>query len=327
MDDSFKLARQRPHDTYFEQVFKVQPVTLQLLQAFLSADQVAALNLRTLQLSPESFLSDDLRESFSDLVYTCETIQADPVRICILLEHKSRSTGRRIYIQLGNYLRGVQEEDIRQKRPRFTLTIPILFYHGQNPWNPKPLREHYGAVPPALAGYVPHFDILKVNVQAMLDEEIRGMQDAVLLRNIFLAFKHGRENEFIRQHFREVLIFVHENVAEEILLGLFEATFFYLQIVSSFTKHEIMELVETLPPHLEHKVKFTYEHFVEEGIEKGIKMGIEKGVEKGIEKGIEKLLVAFLKKNPDWPDQAVAEYFDIPVSTVKNVRLVLLGSA
>ncbi|MFN0016449.1 MAG: Rpn family recombination-promoting nuclease/putative transposase [Saprospiraceae bacterium] len=216
MDISLDLARQRPHDTYFEQVFKVQPVALQLLQTFLPPDQLAALNLQTLQLSSDSFLSDDLRESFSDLVYTCETTQAHPVRICLLLEHKSRSTGRRIYVQLGNYLRGIQEEDIRQKRPCFTLTIPILFYHGQDPWDPKPLREQYGAVPPALAGYVPHFDILKINVQSMLDEEIRGMQDAVLLSNIFLAFKHGREGKFIRAHFREVLIFVHENLAEEI---------------------------------------------------------------------------------------------------------------
>ncbi|MEQ1746106.1 MAG: Rpn family recombination-promoting nuclease/putative transposase [Saprospiraceae bacterium] len=47
---------------------KVQPVALQLLQTFLPPDQLATLNLQTLQLSSESFLSDDLRESFSDLV-------------------------------------------------------------------------------------------------------------------------------------------------------------------------------------------------------------------------------------------------------------------
>jgi len=315
MDESYDLFRQRPHDMYFEQVFKVLSVALELVKKFLPPDQVAALNLNTLQLSSESFLSEELREFFSDLIYTCETADADPVRICLLLEHKSRSTGRRIYVQLGNYLRGIQDEDISQKRPRFTLTIPILFYHGKAPWNPGPLREHYGKVPAALAGYVPHFDFVKVNVQAMLDEEIRGMQDAVLLRNIFLVFKHARENKFMRKHFHEVLIFVHENLAEEILLGLFQATFFYLHLVSSLKKHEIMELVETLPPQLEKEAKFTYEYFLEEGFEKGMK--------KGIEKGIENLLVAFLKKNPDWTDQQVAACFDITVSTVKKIRLAL----
>ncbi|MFN0014772.1 MAG: hypothetical protein ACKVU2_09520, partial [Saprospiraceae bacterium] len=186
-------------------------------------------------------------------------------------------------------------------------------------------REQYGAVPPALAGYVPHFDILKINVQAMLDEEIRGMQDAVLLRNIFLAFKHGREGKFIRAHFREVLIFVHENLAEEILLGLFEATFLYLQIVSPFKEHEIMELVETLPPQYEQMAKSAYDQILEKGFEQGIEKGIEKGIEQGIEQGIEKLLVAFLKKNYEWPDQQVADYFDVSVGQVRAARLLLLG--
>lgn len=305
------LFRRRPHDTYFEQVFKVLPVALELVRKFLPPEQVAALNLDTLQLSSESFLSEELREFFSDLVYTCETTEADPVRICLLLEHKSGSTGRRIYVQLGNYLRGVQDEDIVQQRSLFTLTIPILFYHGKELWNPGPLREQYGAVPEALAGYIPHFDFVKVDVQAMSDEEICSMQDAVLLRNIFLVFKHAREAEYIRRYFREVFIFVRENVPEEVLLGLFQATLLYLQIVSPFNKHEIMEIVEALPQEYAQKAKSAYDEIFEEGIEKGI------------EKGIEGLLIAFLKKNPDWTDQRIAESFDIPVSLVKKVRLGL----
>jgi predicted transposase/invertase (TIGR01784 family) len=308
----FDISRDRPHDAYFEQVFKVLPVTLELVRQFLPQEQVAVLNLSTLQLASESYLSDDLREFFSDLVYTCETFQAEPVRICLLLEHKSGSTGRRIYVQLGNYLRGVQDEDISQQRPRFTLSIPILFYHGAAPWDISPLREQYGAVPAVLSGYIPHFDIVKINVQALLDSEIRNMQGAVLLRNILLAFKHIRENEFIRHHFREVLIFVHESLSEEVLSDLFLATFLYIQIVSPLNKQDIMELVETLPPQEELKAKSVYEQFVDEGFEKGM------------EKGMEKLLVAFLKKNPNWTDRQVADAFDIPVGVVQNLRIILI---
>ncbi|MBK9335334.1 MAG: Rpn family recombination-promoting nuclease/putative transposase [Lewinellaceae bacterium] len=275
MNASFDLFRSRPHDTYFEQVFKVQPVALQLLQQFLPPAQLATL------------------------------------KVCLLLEHKSGSTGRRIYVQLGNYLRGVQDEDISQQRSRFTLTIPILFYHGKTPWSPGPLREEYGIVPEALSNYIPHFDFLQINLQVMHDEEIRGMQDAMLLRNIFLVFKHAREEEFVRRHFSDVLIFVQENLPEEVLTGLFQATFLYLHLVSPLNKHDIMELVETLPSELEHNVQTIFEQFMEEGYEKGI------------EKGIEKLLITFLKKNPAWTDQAVADCFDIPVSTVKKVRLAL----
>ncbi|MBL7795379.1 MAG: Rpn family recombination-promoting nuclease/putative transposase [Saprospiraceae bacterium] len=317
MNITENISLARPHDAYFEQVFKVLPVALELLRAFLPPEQVAALNLDTLKLSPERFLSDDLREFYSDLVYTCQTLGNKPVRICLLLEHKSAPTGRRIYIQLGNYLRGIQEEDIRQKRPKFTLTIPILFYHGKKPWRTKPLREQYGVVPAALAGYVPHFDILKVDLQAMSDEDILAMRDIVLLRNILLVFKHIREGKYIRQHFRDLLIFVRENVSEEVRLGLFQVTFLYVQIASPLKKDDIMELAKTLPPKESRRAKTAYEQFVDEGIEKGFK--------KGIEKGIEQVIVAFLKKNPDWSDDQVAEYFDLPTGTIKKVRLVLGG--
>ena len=47
---------------------------------------------------------------------------------------------------------------------------------------------------------------------------------------------------------------------------------------------------------------------------------IEKGMERGIEKGMEKLLLAYLKKNPQFKDEQVAEIFDIPVGFVALVR-------
>lgn len=318
----------RPHDRYFEQVFKVLPVARQLVQTFLPPDQLAVLNLDTLQLASESFISEDLRAFFSDLVYTCETADgAYTARICLLLEHKSRSTGRRIYVQLGNYLRGVQDEDINQGRRPFTLTIPVLFYHGKEPWSLGPLREQYGSVPPALSGYIPHFDFVQINVQALLDEDIRNLRDAVLLRNVLLAFKHARENKYLRQHFREVLIFVSETADMEMLLGLFQATFLYIQQVTSLNKRDIMELIQTLPPAYEQRAKTAYEQIFEEGLEKGLEKGRKEGIEKGIEKGrmegIEILLIAFLKKNPDWSDERVASNFDIPAKTVKKVRLLL----
>lgn len=76
----------RPHDIYFEQVFKHLPIARQLLEAFLPKQQLGALDLATLELSSESFLTEELREAFADLVYTCRTTGDAPARVCLLRE-------------------------------------------------------------------------------------------------------------------------------------------------------------------------------------------------------------------------------------------------
>ena len=43
-------------------------------------------------------------------------------------------------------------------------------------------------------------------------------------------------------------------------------------------------------------------------------------IDESMEKGMEKLLLAYLKKNPQFKDEQVAEIFDIPVGFVAMVR-------
>lgn len=307
-----------PHDRYLRLVLKIGIVTRETLRAFLPPEQLALLNLGTLSLASESFVSDDLKASLSDVVYTCETTDGRPVRICLLFEHKSVSTGRYIYVQLGRYLLNIQEEDIRQGRESFTLTIPVLIYNGELLWDVPPLREQYGSVQPELQGYILHFDIVYVNLQALSDEAIEGLHEFQVLRNVLLALKHAREDDYLRIHFRRLLIFACENADEEVLLHLFEATFIYLQKSSTLSKEELMNLIQTLPPPFEQRAKTTYEQIFEEGMEKGI--------EQGIEQGIEKMLLAFMKKNPEWSDERLSAVFEVSLEVVQKTRSLLLAS-
>ncbi len=321
-----------PHDRYLKRVLRYLRIVRETLKAFLPAEQFTLLNLDTLRLSSDSFVGADQREVFSDLVYTCETVNGEAVRICLLFEHKSSLPGRHIYVQMINYLRGIQEEDIRQGREYFTLTIPILIYHGESPLGLGPLREQYGPVSPLLAGYIPHFDIVCIDVQALSDEAIEHMCEGLLLRYVLLVLKHIRDAEYLRVHFRQVLIFVSENESLEVSLDLFEATFIYIQQASTLQKEEIMDLIQTLPPAYEQRAKSAYEEILEEGFEKGLekgrkegreegrKEGREEGLIEGIGIGLERALRAFMKKNLDWSDAAIADAFEVSVEIVQRVR-------
>ncbi len=232
------------------------------------------------------------------------------MRICLLFEHKSTSTGRYIYVQPGRYLLGIQEKVIRQGFEHFTLTIPVLIYHGEQPWEVPPLREQYGEVSKELEGYIPHFDIVYVNVQALSDETIEQMHRFQLLRDVLMALKHARDEGYLGVYLRRWSMFVPEGADWEVLLHLFEVTFVYLQQSSTLSKEEVMNLIQTLPPPLERRAKTTYEQILEEGIEKGI----------------EKALLAFIRKNPDWSDEQLAAVFEVSLDIVQKVRRLLLSS-
>ncbi len=332
MEESGHQPVQNPHDRYFEQVFKILPLAKQLMQQFLPADVLASLQLDTLELASESFVNEALKEHLTDLVYTCDTVGEEPVRICLLFEHKSYSTGRVIYNQMERYLLGIREEDIRQERPNFTLTIPILFYHGESAWTLEPLRKHYGPVPAALQRYVPHFDFVVINLRSMPDEEIFAFRDTIALRNVLLMFKHARDNEFFRRNFQKVFIFADRNLSEELAFLLFDSTFFYFQVVTTIQKEEIMEMAQTLPPQYEQKVKTAYEQILEEGMKKGVKKGLKRGLKRGIEKGVEKgerqgmemLIRNVMLSRPTLSDLEIAEMLRVDIKLVAQVRKALV---
>jgi predicted transposase/invertase (TIGR01784 family) len=272
--------------------------------------------LSTLTLVSESFVSDKFRASFSDLVYTCETKTGEILRICLLIEHKSTNPGRRIYPQVSRYLIDIQDEDINQGRENFTLTIPIIFYHGKDPWNPGTIFSQYGPIPESVQEFALRYNFITVNLRNMTDEEIMGMQNAQLLRNIFLAMKHAWEDDFFRENFQKVVIFADENVSEEILLSLFLGTYLYIQMVSSIKKEEIMSMVQTLPPQYEQRVKSTYEQIWEETMEKGM----QQGVQQGIQQALHQVIRNFIVNCPSFTDKEVATMLGVEEVLVQQVR-------
>lgn len=140
------LAESKPHDAYFKAVFSFKEVAQQFIQYALPSQILNELNLDSLETASDSFVDEKLKESLSDLVYTCRRKTIGEVRICVLFEHKSSKPGRELYPQLNRYLVCIQEEDIKQNRSDFTLTIPILFYHGKEKWKAEDVLAFYGDI-------------------------------------------------------------------------------------------------------------------------------------------------------------------------------------
>jgi len=83
-----------PHDTYFHESFGRREIAVDFLRHHLPAELLAEIDLETLEISKDTYVSADLRSAYSDLVYRVRH-RDGPLTIYVLFEHKSSpSTGR-----------------------------------------------------------------------------------------------------------------------------------------------------------------------------------------------------------------------------------------
>ncbi len=78
-----------PHDTFFRESFSRREIATDLLRWHLPADLLAEIDLDTLEISKDSYVSSDLRSAYSDLVYRVQH-RDGPLGVYLLFEHKSR---------------------------------------------------------------------------------------------------------------------------------------------------------------------------------------------------------------------------------------------
>jgi predicted transposase/invertase (TIGR01784 family) len=92
MDDS---TLPTPHNNFFHYALSHAQAARDLIQTHLPPSLVQILDLESLELQKDSFIDEDLRQSFSDLLYSVRFAEADgePTegQVYLLFEHKSQS--------------------------------------------------------------------------------------------------------------------------------------------------------------------------------------------------------------------------------------------
>ena len=144
MDDS-KLPT--PHNNFFHYALSHAHAARDLIQTHLPVDLVAALDLDSLELQKDSFVDDELRDSYSDLLYSVKLVDQEgrPAegQVYLLLEHKSQSDPMTCF-QLLRYIVRIWEQRLRNGQSMCPI-FPLVIYHGQEPWTaPISLEELIG---------------------------------------------------------------------------------------------------------------------------------------------------------------------------------------
>lgn len=67
------------HDKFFRAALKNQQVAIDFIQHYFPKDICLALDTNTLKLLPSSYISDELQETISDLVFSCKIANKHPI--------------------------------------------------------------------------------------------------------------------------------------------------------------------------------------------------------------------------------------------------------
>ena len=126
-EKSQKKSSGNPHDQFFKVIYSSPENALDIFKIILPKSAYEKCNWNTLKAEKETFTGKQ-----ADLVFSV-TLKNKPkskIKIFILIEHKSYYS-RELFKQILNYQNFIYQED---KSGDILSVLPILFYHGEKPY-------------------------------------------------------------------------------------------------------------------------------------------------------------------------------------------------
>lgn len=259
-----------PHDRFFKELFAQPETVADFVQYYLPKALVAAIDLTTLEVVKESFIDEELRQYFSDLLLRVRLKSGGEAFIYILLEHKS-GPDELVALQLFLYLARIWQPHFRNKTRPLPLVFPVVFYHGEQEWN---VSQELGAMfdftgLEALREYAPALkyylcDLAKIEITAGEPRLRAGMT----------ALKYSASDELPRR-LREIFTTVRQ-LPQERALGYIRTVVKYVASIKHklLTKDIIrLEIRTTFPDEEEEIMRSIAEQWILEGEQKGEQRG------------------------------------------------------
>ncbi|UAN63111.1 Rpn family recombination-promoting nuclease/putative transposase [Serratia sp. JSRIV006] len=267
-----------PHDATFRQFLTQPEVARDFMELHLPAELRAICDLDTLKLESGSFVEDNLRQYFSDVLYSLKTTAGDDGYVHVLIEHQS-TPDQHMAFRLIRYAVAAMQRHLEAGHKKLPLVIPMLFYTGKRSPYPYSTRWLDEFANPELAGKLYSAAFPLVDVTVIPDDEIAGHRSMAALT---LLQKHI--------HHRDLAELV-DRLAPILLAGYLSSS----QVVSlvhyivqagetSDAEAFVRQLAQRVPQHGDTLMTIA-QQLEQKGIEKGIEKGIQLGRQEGHSEG------------------------------------------
>ncbi|WP_017799956.1 Rpn family recombination-promoting nuclease/putative transposase, partial [Winslowiella toletana] len=182
-----------PHDAVFKQFLTRPDTAKDFLQIHLPPALLEGCNLQTLQLESCSFVEEDLRAFYSDVLYSLYTDCGEGYIYC-LIEHQS-TPDKNMTFRLMRYAIAAMQRHLDAGHERLPLVIPVLFYHGATSPYPYSMNWLKAFDAPERAARIYGSDFPLVDITVIPDEQILTHRSVALLEYLH---KHSRQRDLMQ---------------------------------------------------------------------------------------------------------------------------------
>ncbi|QMI04369.1 Rpn family recombination-promoting nuclease/putative transposase [Citrobacter sp. RHB25-C09] len=262
-----------PHDAVFRNMLAQKTVARDFLQIHLPNNFLEICNLDSLKLESGSFVEENLRNRYSDILYSLETKQG-PGYVYALIEHQS-STDKFMAFRLMRYAIAAMQRHLDAGHKTLPLVVPILFYQGTNtPW-PYSLNWQNLFSEPEMAKALYNSEFPLVDLTVIPDNQILQHQRIAMLE---LLQKHIRQRDLSELLDQLITLLTQQSLTDPQLDVLIN----YMVKAGSTSDPGalIRQLAESAPQYKEQLMTIA-EWLEEKGRTEGIALGIKQGLEVG----------------------------------------------
>ena len=263
------MQNKTPHDDLFKAVFSITSEVVAFSKLYLPKFISKNLNYETLKIEPTTYVGENLKQYFSDIIYSVKWKDGKSLQLSFLLEHKSY-VPRNIYLQLHRYLTEIyNHQDAENKQ--LQLIIPIVIYHGNDAWVKRDFSDYFDLPDDNLRQYVPNLFYELIDLNKISDDLIINHSLGHYLQSTFLVFKHTKDKSFIEEFSQEIFIFVEQELDEAQKMFYLRSLLKYIFEVFKFEKQEFKDFTSKLNDMTHRVAGNLYDQLVEEGMALGAK--------------------------------------------------------
>ena len=300
-----------PHNNFFQYALSHPAAARNLIELHLPADLVQILDLDSLELQKDSFIDDELRDSYSDMLYSIRLSgrlsgqDGEPIegQVYLLLEHKSQSDPMTCF-QMLRYIVRIWEQRLR-KGQSLCPVFPLVIYHGQEAWSaPVGLEELIGG-PGVLFEYGVRMAFKILDIGQIPDELLATDP---FLQSVLGLLKYSRTRDF-EDKLEFILRCLLEIGTVELQTEHLDAVLVYITTVSPSIPMETlaMTIQKIFPTQIEPG------SIADEYMKKGRQEGKQEGKQEGLKEGQIQLI------------QTLQEILGLPLSDASTFQDRSLG--
>ncbi len=293
-----------PHDLFFKEIFSDKENVVDLIEGVFPKKLKRNLLVYNLVLDNNSYIDEELKSSYSDIVYNCAYKGKAEIKVSLLFEHKSGIVDHP-HLQLLKYMLNIWNTNLKQNIG-FIPVIPVILYHGKGTWDKRRFEEYFKNIDRNLLCYIPEFSYVLVDLSDFRDDEIKfEIFNRVSTKITCLFLKNIFDEKVLRKYLQDFLMLGKLYYEEEKGLKFLESVLRYIYNATDIASEDVINVTK--------EISFKGGEIAMTTAMKLRKEGKREG--KREEKN-EIVVDLFNKEN--WPLEKIARFLKVDIKFVRN---------